>query len=162
MPSHVLSPDYSDLGENKIVMQMSGNSISDTSWLCDYSLVTFPIQVFLSFHISNTFFFFESVIYLFMAVLGLHFCKRTFSSCREQGLLSSCGEWASHCSDFSCCGAWAPGMRFSSCGSRAPEHRLNSCSTWVWLGFPGGSEVKNLPAMQEMQVQSQGLEDPME
>ena len=33
------------------------------------------------------------------------------------------------------------------------------------LGFPGGSEVKNQPAMQElqeMQVQSLGQEDPLE
>ena len=29
-------------------------------------------------------------------------------------------------------------------------------------GFPGGSVVKNLPAMQETQVQSLGLEDPVE
>ena len=27
------------------------------------------------------------------------------------------------------------------------------------MGFPGGSAVKNLPAMQEMQVQSLGQED---
>ena len=30
------------------------------------------------------------------------------------------------------------------------------------MGFPGGSEVKNLPAMQEMQIQSLGGEDPLE
>ena len=29
-------------------------------------------------------------------------------------------------------------------------------------GFPSGSTVKNLPAMQEMQVQSLGWEDPLE
>ena len=29
-------------------------------------------------------------------------------------------------------------------------------------GFPGGSLVKNLPAVQEMQVQSLGPEDPLE
>ena len=28
------------------------------------------------------------------------------------------------------------------------------------LGFPGGSVVKNLPAMQEMQIQSLDWEDP--
>ena len=32
----------------------------------------------------------------------------------------------------------------------------------LWLGFPGGSVVKNLPAMQEMQVQSLGQKDPLE
>ena len=30
------------------------------------------------------------------------------------------------------------------------------------MGFPGGSLVKNLPAVQEMQVQSLGPEDPLE
>ena len=30
------------------------------------------------------------------------------------------------------------------------------------MGFPGGSVVKNLPAKQEMQVQSLGREDPLE
>ena len=30
------------------------------------------------------------------------------------------------------------------------------------MGFPGGSAVKNLPAMQEMQVQPMGWEDPLE
>ena len=29
-------------------------------------------------------------------------------------------------------------------------------------GFPGGSAVKNLPAMQEMRVQSVGQEEPLE
>ena len=29
-------------------------------------------------------------------------------------------------------------------------------------GFPGGSGVKNMPAMQETQLQSLGQEDPME
>ena len=30
------------------------------------------------------------------------------------------------------------------------------------LDFPGGSVVKNLPTIQEMQVQSLGWEDPLE
>ena len=30
------------------------------------------------------------------------------------------------------------------------------------VGFPGGSAIKNLPAMQEMQVQSLSREDPLE
>ena len=32
----------------------------------------------------------------------------------------------------------------------------------VTLGFPGGSAVKNLPAMQETWVQSLSQEDPLE
>ena len=55
--------------------------------------------------------------------------QKLFSSCGKQGLLSSCGGWASDCSGFSCCGAWALGcMGFSSCNSRALKHRLNNCS----------------------------------
>ena len=30
------------------------------------------------------------------------------------------------------------------------------------MGFPGGSAVKNLPAVQETRVRSRGLEDPLE
>ena len=41
-------------------------------------------------------------IYIFMAALGLRCCAQTLSLCREQGLLSSCGAQASHCSGFSC------------------------------------------------------------
>ena len=55
-------------------------------------------------------------IYLFFAVLGLQYCLWTFSSCSEQGLLSSCGVQASCCSGFSCCGAQPLGyVGFSNC-----------------------------------------------
>ena len=43
-------------------------------------------------------------IYLFWAALGLRCCGQTFSSC---------GERASHCSGFSCCGVQALGARAS-------------------------------------------------
>ena len=33
---------------------------------------------------------------------------------------------------------------------------------WIPEGFPGGSVVKNPPAMQEMQVRSLDKEDPLE
>ena len=57
-------------------------------------------------------------IHLFLAALGL-----------------CCGAQASHCSGFSCCGAWALGTwasvvvarGLSSCGSWALERRLSSC-----------------------------------
>ena len=48
----------------------------------------------------------------------------SFSSCGEQGLLSSCAAWPSHCSGHSCCG-------LQCCSSQAPEHRLSSCGTWA-------------------------------
>ena len=75
-------------------------------------------------------FFFFNFIYLFLAVLGLHCCTQTFSSCNDQGLLPSCSAWASHCGGFSCCGAGALGCTgFRICNSWALEHRLNSCGT---------------------------------
>ena len=39
---------------------------------------------------------------------------------------------------------------------------MNGDQIKVREGFPSGSTVKNLPAMQEMQVQSLGQEDPLE
>ena len=61
---------------------------------------------------------------------------RFFSSCGEQGLLSSGGAQASHCSGFSR-GAWAlERMGFNSCntwlsrcGSQTLQHMLVSCGT---------------------------------
>ena len=45
--------------------------------------------LFVSFLLYSFFFFLNLFIYLFLAVLGLHFCARTFSSCGERGPLSS-------------------------------------------------------------------------
>ena len=50
------------------------------------------------------------LIYLFLTVLGLCCCSQAFSSCHEQGLLSSCGALASSLWGFSC-GAQAPGSQ---------------------------------------------------
>ena len=36
------------------------------------------------------------------------------------------------------------------------------CMVLEKMGFPEGSEIKNLPAMQETQVQSLGQRDPLE
>ena len=47
------------------------------------------------------------LIYLFLVVLGLCCFTRAFYSCGEQELLSGCGAGNSHCSGFSCGGAWA-------------------------------------------------------
>ena len=61
----------------------------------------------------------------------------------SRGYLRCCA-WASHCSGFSCCGAWAVGSRasvvaargLSSCGLRALESRLSSCGAVVGLVAP--------------------------
>ena len=50
------------------------------------------------------------VIYLFVfGCAGSSLLCRPLSSCGEQGLLSSCSEWASHCGGVSSCGAQALG-----------------------------------------------------
>ena len=72
--------------------------------------------------------------------MGLCCCARAFSSCNEQGLLH-CSSWASHCSGFSCCGAWALGTQasvavargLSSCGMWALQCRLTSCGVFLKL-----------------------------
>ena len=71
-------------------------------------------------------FFNNFFISLFLAVLGLCCCAIFFfSSCGEQGLLSSCGVWASHWGGFSCCRARALGAR----ASVAVVRGLRSCSS---------------------------------
>ena len=67
------------------------------------------------------------VVCLFLTVLGFHCCVGFFSSCRELGLLPSCGVRDSYCCDFSCRRAQAVGRSgFRSCGTRAQ-----------WLRLPG-------------------------
>ena len=53
-------------------------------------------------------FFFLNFIYLFMAVLGLRFCARAFSSCGKWGPLFIAVARASHYRGLSRCGAQAP------------------------------------------------------
>ena len=45
---------------------------------------------------------------------------------------------------------------------RMAWYLINNHVVYHTWGFPGGSAVKNLPAMQEMRVQSLGREDPLE
>ena len=62
---------------------------------------------------------------LFLAFLCLCCHTQAFSSLGEQGLLSNSGVRASHCCDFSFCGAWALECKPSSCGAQAlvaPQH----------------------------------------
>ena len=58
---------------------------------------------------------------LFWGMLGLHCYALPFSSCDEQGLLSSCGAPVSHCRGFSCCKAWP----LKCVGSVVVEHGLS-------------------------------------
>ena len=46
---------------------------------------------------------------------------------------------------------------------KLPSHHSQLKAKYISIsGFPGGSVVKNLPAMQETQVQSLGWKDPLE
>ena len=73
---------------------------------------------------------FKKLINLFLAALGLRCCVQVFSSC---------GERASHCGGFSCCGARALGVRdsvvvargLSNCGSQAQQlWHMGSVALW--------------------------------
>ena len=57
------------------------------------------------------------IIYYILAALGPRCCAWAFSGCGEWGLLSSCGEWASHCSDF------LRSMGYRHAGSAVVVHR---------------------------------------
>ena len=70
---------------------------------------------------------FKDFFYLFIFVLGLGCCTGPFSSCREQGRLSSCHSGASHCGGFSSYGAQSLGSPASV--PAAPQ--LRSCDLWT-------------------------------
>lgn len=76
----------------------------------------------------------QAFVFLFklkkkLAALGLRCSTQalccfpwSLSGCGKQGLLFSCGAWASYCGGFSCCGAQAPGCEgFSSCSTWAQQ-----------------------------------------
>ena len=56
-------------------------------------------------------------------------------------------------------------MRFSSCYTFVNSINIRIVQFQLYGGFPGGTEVKNLSAMQktlETRIQSLGQEDPLE
>ena len=53
------------------------------------------------------------ILFIILTALGLCCCAWAFSSCSERGTSLRCGAWASLCGGFSCCGAWALGVRAS-------------------------------------------------
>ena len=88
------------------------------------------------------FFFYFNFIYLFIfGYIGPSLLHTGFLQLQRVGATLPCGAWASHCSGFSCCGAWALGAQasvvvahgLSSCGSQALERRLNSCGARAQL-----------------------------
>ena len=62
--------------------------------------------------------------------------SRLFSRCSEQWLLSSCGDWASHCPDFAHCRERALGhVGFSSCRTQAQmPHGMRIFPDKGWKG----------------------------
>ena len=96
---------------------------SDSSWLGHsrpsspqfYLVLQQSLFLLDNLHFIPSFFFFFLNFWLHWAFVG---CVQAFSSCGEWGLLSSCGEQASHCGAFSC-GAWALEHWFHSCHAPA-------------------------------------------
>ena len=71
-----------------------------------------------SWHFLNFIFIYQFVF----GSAGSSLLHELFSSCGEQGPLSSCDVWASRCGGFSCCGAQALGHAgLSSCGMWAQQ-----------------------------------------
>ena len=70
-------------------------------------------------------------------MLDLRRCMGFFSSCEEQGLLSSCGMQASRGGVFSGSSSLmdsvAAAHGLSRCGSQALEHRLSGCGAQAYL-----------------------------
>ena len=60
------------------------------------------------FFLNSNILFIYLFLYLFLAVLGLHFCVRAFSSCGKQGPLFIAVRGPLHYRGLSCCGAQAP------------------------------------------------------
>ena len=125
-------------------------------WVCvsaaKFNLVTHSVRLYWeNYHkakllLANNFL----KIYLFiLAALGLHCWVWAFSTCSEQGLLSSCCAWASHCCGFSCHGAWALGPQPSVFGAQGP-----SCPEACGL-FP---EQGSNPCALNQQVDPQSLD----
>ena len=101
------------------------------------------------------------LFYLFIfGCVGSPLLHMGFFYLQRAGATLCCGAQASHCGGFSCCGAWALGVRasvvaargLSSFGSRALEPRL-SCSAACGIFLDQGSK----PCSLHWQVDSQPL-----
>ena len=100
-----------------------------------YRVWTFFLKIHWKVRTNSSLLFFQVFFFLIIIRFGragsLSPCG-VFSSCGEQGLLSTCSPRAPHCCSFSSCGAGTLGCAgFSSCGCWALQCRLNSCGTGV-------------------------------
>ena len=90
---------------------MVAASLDSTVYLCNGRGPLKPLIVF--------FFFFKVFIYLFMAVLGLRFCARAFSSCGKRGSLFIALRGPLTIAAFLVAEHRLQMRRLSNCGSRA-------------------------------------------
>ena len=67
------------------------------------------------------------ILFIYFGLSWVFVAAQGFSSCGEPELHFSCGAWASHCSGFSHCGAWA----LCAWASVVTVHRLSSCLSWA-------------------------------
>ena len=103
------------------------------------------------------FYFFIRALFFFFGSVGSSLLCTGFLQLRRAGSALHCRAWASHCSGFCCCGAWALGARASvvaarrlqSAGSVVVAHGL-SCSVACGI-FP--DQVLN-PCPKNWQVDS--------
>ena len=111
-------------------------------------LFFFFLKIFLNFYLF---------IYLFMAVLGLRFCARAFSSCGERGATLHRGVRASRYCGLSCCGAQAPDAQAQQLwltGPVAPRH-VGSSQTRARTRVPCiGRQILNHCATREAPLYS--------
>ena len=90
------------------------------------------------------------IFFNFLVMMGLHCCLCAFSGCREHGLLSSCGAWASHRSGFSPVPSSGSSLALGT-GLVVEEHRLScsaACGTFLgqrWISCLLHRRVASLP-----------------
>ena len=84
-------------------------------------------------------------IYLFITMLGLHWCTQAFSTCGIQGLVYTCDMWASHSGGFSWCGLLMVGAShgggFSRWGLLTVRTSHGGGFSWCGLLMVGASLV---------------------
>ena len=99
----------------------------------------------------------KNIYYLFLFGLGLRCCEGFSLVVASEGLLSSCGAQASHCSGPSCCAAWALGM-WASVVVAPGLWSTGSVAVALGLSCPGACEIfpdqGSMPCLLHWQVDS--------
>ena len=111
---------------------------------------------------------FKNILCIYFWLCWVFIAVQALFQLQGAGALSSWGVHAAHCGGFllqsMALGPWASVVKAHGLDSRGPwalEHRLNSSGAGAYVGFPGGSVVKNLPAVQDLWVWSLGWGDPL-